>query len=60
MNPAHYHLLTDDELLAVCDQHAANPLVTELAKRLNECLELIGHGALTCPKCGAEVPLDPQ
>jgi len=31
-----YTHLTDEELLKECDSHYANPLITELAKRLEE------------------------
>lgn len=33
---ASYDHLTDEELLRECDAHYANPLITELAKRLAE------------------------
>ncbi len=43
MRPSYDHL-TDEELLKECDAHYANPLITELAKRLEEKIdELYSH-----------------
>jgi hypothetical protein len=39
MTYTRYHNLTDEELLAICDEHYANELITELRLRLEEKIE---------------------